>query len=842
MQCMFRFRNKILFFLVLNVVALATTVYAQTTVPETPEVQDIAFNKIISPNVAHFLEWITDTNKANLCGGHYLEPPEFAVYQNVPLPKNSPVKITAKKTVLLAENGESELHGDVTMTEPGREIVAQKVTLYRDGKSGEVKNGALFGDVHLREPGKLIVANTGDWDFTNKIITFNEAIYHMITESPTGIVSAWGRAKQAVRDALGIWKLHSVSYTTCAPTTNSWEIDSSRLTLDRNEGWGSSVNTLFYVKDVPVFYMPYFRFPIDKRRKSGFLYPAFGYSSVSGTKFSLPYYFNLATNYDFTLTPQFYSRRGVLTEGTFRYLTDESNGILDVGYIPHDSVFTQFRDSASANYAPSHALSRLMDASDDRGFISLHHQSFFGPKWSSQLDLNYVSDDYMLRDFASAPTVRDNDQLLDQLDVDYLSDHWQFLGRLQAFQTLHLLTDASMAADQYQRLPQLDLNGDFPDEKYGLNYQINTEFVNFDHNHDFVTGDAFNTGQRGNVQPGIDLPFNWSSIYIDPKLQLPTTFYALKPQLPYTQDDITRVLPIFSVDSGMFFNRDINFIGNKYTQTLEPRLFYLFVPRLNQDDIPLFDTLLPAFNFEQLFRSNRFSGLDRIGDADQIAFALTTRFLDSYTAEEKMHISVGQIYQLRRHTICINDDCTSDPLANSDFSPLVGEMQYSINPRWSATGDLAWDAHDKRVSTGDVGVSYNDNAHYIFNLGYNFVRNGDPSPDQPNDDLKRINTSLSWLLKERWHVIGSWNYNISHARPETYLYGIQYDNCCWAIRVVQSRTFTGVDPSLQNQYDKTIYLQFLLKGLGNVGTSDAGGLLAGSIGGYQDDFASGFKL
>lgn len=827
--------------LVFSAAAIATFAYAKT---EDTAVQEIAFNQLASPNVAQVLGWVTDKNTTNLCGGHYLEAPELIPYQNISSPKKASIKITAKKTVLLAENGESELHGDVTITQAGREIIAQKVTLYRDAKSGEIKNGALFGDVHLREPGKLVVANTGNWDFTNKIITFNQSIYHTITESPTGMVSAWGRAKQAVRDALGVWEFSKVSYTTCPPTTNSWEINSGTLTLNKNEGWGSSLNTVFYVKDVPVFYLPYFKFPTDKNRKSGFLYPAFGYSSESGTKFSLPYYFNLAPNYDLTLTPQLYSRRGVLTEAAFRYLTEEGNGTLDVGYIPHDSGFTQFRNAAPSKYTKptfTHALSRLTDASSDRGFVSAQQQNFFGPAWSSQLDINYVTDDYFLQDFSSIPTVRDNDQLLNQMEVNYLSDHWQFLGRLQAFQTLHPITQSPLAIDQYRRLPQLDFNGDFPQQKYGLNYQLNTEFVNFDHSHDFTTGKAVDVGQRINVQPEVDLPFNWSALKVDPQVQLPATFYALKPQLPYTKGDVTRAVPIFSVDNTMFFSRAINFIGNNYTQTLEPRLFYLFVPRVNQGDIPIFDTYLPAFNFEQLFRSNRFSGLDRIGDANQMALAVTTRFLDRYSAEEKMRMSVGQIFQFRQHSLVIASNFIPDPLANSDFSPLVGDFAYHINPEWSTKADIAWDAHDKRVSTGNFGVSYNDSSRYLFNLGYNFVRNGDPFNNQTYD-LKRISTSVAWLFKERWHAIGSWNYNISHTHPEAYLYGIQYDNCCWAVRVVRSQTFTGVDQNLSSQYDKAVYLQFLFKGLGNVGTSDAGGLLTSSIGGYHDDFASGFKL
>jgi len=806
------------------------------------EIQNIAFNKIASPNVANFLEWITDRDKSNLCGGHYLERPEFSAYQNPPPILGTETTVTAKKTVLLSEYGQSELHGDVTITQPGRELVAEKVTLYRDSKTGTVTNSALFGNIHLREYGKLVIANTGNWDFSKKIITLNNAIYHTTTTSPTGIVSAWGRAKQAIRDEMNVWHLSNVSYTTCPPTTNSWELDSSRLTLNKAEGWGSSVNTVLYASNIPVFYTPYFKFPIDKRRKSGFLYPSLGYSGISGTRITTPYYFNLAPNYDFTLIPQYYSRRGVLTEGDWRYITDHSSGTFAAGYIPHDALFTTFRNQAKTNYpTPNHARSLLENSTSDRGFISIQNKNIFNQHWSSQINANYVTDDYFLRDFSSVPTIRDNDQLLNQVDVNYSGDRWRFLGRMQAFQTLHPLTESSMPQDQYMRLPQLDLNGDLPDEKHGINYQISTEFVNFDHKHDFDTGKAVTTGQRINLQPGIDYPINFASFYLDPKLQLPATYYALSPQQPLTKTNVPRVLPIFSVDSGMFFNRDINFFSNAYTQTLEPRLFYLYVPEHNQNDIPIFDTVLPAFNFEQLFRTNRFSGLDRIGDANQFAMAVTTRFLDSETAEEKLRASIGQIYQIRQHSICINNDCSSDPLATHNLSPLVGDMEYHITPYWSTKGDVSWSAKDNRFTTIHLSLGYNQNAIYLFNLGYNFVRNGDPFQGK-NYDLKRFNTSVAWLFRERWHLIGNWNYNVTRSRPETYLYGIQYDNCCWAVRLIQSRTFTGLDPHLNNQFDNATYLQFLLKGLGNVGTSDAGSLLTNSIAGYHDDFATGLKF
>lgn len=804
------------------------------------------------------LGWVEDLNVKNLCGGYYLDP-EIILKNPIPLPfDKTPVSITATKPALISEYGESKLRGNVTITQPGREVTANEVTIYRDATSGHIKTGTLVGNVHLREYGKLVIAKDGTWDYQNKTMTLDDATYRMVRPTQAGNIYGWGKAKKVLRDALGVLKLNKASYSTCTPNNMTWEIWGNKIDLNKNTGRGSVTNALFYVKNTPVFYVPYYTFPIDKRRKSGFLFPVLGYSGEDGIKIGTPYYFNLAPNYDATLTPNLITKRGVLGEGEFRYLTQSSKGSINAEFIPNDRVFAQFQKDALTQYAnvtPKDFLTQLENASDNRAYLSLQNDTIFNSHWSSSLDINYVSDDYFLQDFKGSPDETDDDQLLNRGDVKYDSEHWNFLGRLQAFQTLHPINVAPFADDQYRRLPQLDLSGNYPDEKYGLDYKLNSEFVNFDLNHDndLLTGKLMPIGGRLNIQPIVSDPMNWAGGYFTPGLQLPITDYDLRHNIIDIQNDqtndITRVLPIITADAGLFFSRALSLFNGNYSQTLEPRMYYLFVPVHNQNDIPLFDTTLNSFTYDQLFQNNRFSGIDRIGDANQVSLALTTRFLDGYTAEEKFNASIGQEYLFHRHDVCLPNsagiiDCSSDPLANNNISPLVGQLQYNFTPKWSATANIAYDVSAHQTNNGAVNLTYQNGVNRIATIGYNYVWQGEPNTDGTPANLSRVNFGFAVPIKERWNVVGDWYYNLSHEHSISYFYGIEYESCCWAVRLVQNQNYIGTDPgpNQSNNFKRSIYLQFLLKGLGSVGNSDAGSLLTSQIPGYRDNFALGPKI
>lgn len=791
------------------------------------------FNTLPAPEIANFLGWVNAPNK-NLCGGYYQEPP---IVVNYPTPgdvKKTTTTITSNHQVFYAQKGTSILTGNVMITQPGIEITADKVILYRDTKTGKVTDADLIGHVHLQEYGKLIVGNHGHVYFKTNDAVVDNGVYYL--SSNGGQLHFWGRLKQVLRDKNGVLTLHHASYSACQPANSMWHFTSTKVRLDKKGGSGSAANSLFFVKGVPVFYIPYLWFPINTERKTGFLFPTFGHSQDSGYKLYLPFYLNLAPNYDAFITPKIYSKRGVLMDGIFRYLTETSSGQLQLDYIYNDHEFSKFKNDSAEKYPSSDKyLQSLEDNGNNRAAFAFQNQSQFNEHWSNHTELNYVTDDYFTYDFGDLPSEINEDQLPNRFDLNYDDEHWRFLGRVQGFQTLQQLEDHPLY--QYNRLPQLDLTAMYPDQKYGLTYQLNNEFVYFDnHKYEFaaqnIPQNRIPRGSRINIQPAVNLPLNWGGAYLDPKLQAQGSFYSLSNQKPNLDTSISRVLPIFDLDSGLIFERTLNLFNNQYTQTLEPRLFYLYVPEKNQDNIPFFDTNLSTFNFDNLFRTNRFSSIDRLGDANQFSLALTSRFLGANSGQEKLRASIGEILAIQKHNICDeNNNCAADPLTEDHSSPLYGELKYSLTDYWSATGDLAWNFNQHQINSTDLTVQYNANNEQLFNIGYNYLANGDVYKNKPVD-LNRIDVSTSWLVWQRWRIFGEWNYYLSYHNTQNYLYGLQYDSCCWAIRFIFARVPRGTD-----NFDRQFYVQVLLKGIGNIGEGgNAGTLLNERISGFKDSF------
>ena len=668
-----------------------------------------------------------------------------------------------------------------------------------------------------------------------------------MTDTPKGLANVWGRARLAISNSSGILRLSRATYSTCSPKATVWSLWSNKLKLDRNTGRGEATNALIYLQKVPVFYTPYINFPIDKRRKSGFLLPTYMYSAKSGVGISIPYYLNLAPNYDATFSPRFFASRGVLLNGLFRYLTTNDTGKADFSYVPYDRAFVAFRDStvspgfSSPNYQPFKALQKN---SDSRMALGLQNDSRFDEHWQSTLKVNYASDDYFLHDFGSISSTVDNDQLLNRADISYSGYRWNFLGRLQGFQTLHPITD-NKVKDQHKRLPQLNLAGDFPDGWGGLNSRLDSEIVNFVHRDDFYGEnlEPIVSGARVHVMPGVSKSINWLGGCVTPRIQLPTTGYSVCDRNSQgTSNDAVRSYPLTSIDSNMVFRRNVNFLHSKYTQTLEPRVFYLFVPEIDQSGLPLFDTYLPPFDFSGLFRTNRFSGIDRVGDANQVTLAASTRLLNDY-GQEELNIGIGQIISFRRHQITINSGSrglvafNQDPLEHENLSPLVGQVQYLISPRMNAKLNAAWDPNYQHLNTLGANLQCINNLEQVVNFWYNYVLQGDQWPKDRAVDLSRIGLSAGWKIRESWHIIGSLNYNVSYERAQNYFYGLEYDSCCWAMRVVHAKDFINIDIDGKGNYDSRFYLQFLFKGFSNLDLGRQGEGLAKQISGYLDKFA-----
>ncbi len=807
--------------------------------------------------IARILDW--EQMPINICGGFYREPDIVTRFPNPPNFQTQKTTITADRPVFFSLKGTSTLEGNVTVIQPGRQVLANRAYLNRDPQTGKISTIDLVGDVHYRESGKLIVAKRTHIDLKNKFANLESAVYRFTKKTSNGILNAWGTLRSGEREATGILNLYHATYSTCPPTTDTWRVKAEHLRLDRESGEGTATNSILDIKNIPVFYVPYFSFPIDDRRKTGFLFPTFSFlSSTNGSTISAPFYFNLAPNYDATYIPTFFSKRGLQSNLLFRYLTEMSSGAFNFSVLPDDKVFEKFQQNAARNFlsVPNEAvfLKQLQNDSSSRFSGSYTNYTTFDEHWSDNLNFNYVSDDYYLQDFGNTPIIANADQLLEEADLNYQGTNWRFLGRFQGYQTLHPINEAPIQ-NQYNRLPELTLDGDYPNEDGGLDYELHTQLINFDQQRNFVNGQPVVVGQRYHLEPGISLPIGNSSGYIKPQLLIDETDYQLSDrEINLNQvgfpASVSRTLPIFDVDGGLFFDRQMQFLDKSYDQTLEPRVYYLYVPYANQDNIPIFDTNLPPFNFSQLFQTNRFVGLDRIGDANQVSTALTTRFLNEDSGEQRLRMSVGEIFYLQKRRVCDDITCADDPTHNDNNSPVIGELQYNLNQAWSIVSDLAWDVNRNNTNNGDVNLLYNTDPRHIFTLGYSYLRDGDILnpvanplinsaliPSSSVNNLNRINLGAAWPLTQHWSAIGDWNYNISHSHPQVYFYGAQYDACCWAMRLLVSRTITAENPNGQNQFVNQFYVQLQLKGLGNVGNNDPSSILASMLPGYQDIFS-----
>jgi LPS-assembly protein len=836
------------------------------------------------------LGWV-QTND-NRCGGHYIEAP-FASSE-APLVDNKLIRITSNE-LLFAQHGTSIGQGEVTITRFGQQIIASKAYLYRDPTTGKLNAIELLDNVTLREPNSFFIANRGSFNLETKAeslhdILYRTAIYSNPQNRPATPsvqelqqtrhvyqLSAWGKATLFNQDKPKIYEFDQASYSTCPPTSLAWQVKASHIELNKEAGRGSATHAKILVNGVPIFYAPYLSFPIDARRKSGFLWPIMGISDDKlGPNFGLPYYWNMAPNYDMTITPAYLSKRSAKLSDLFRYLSPNTRGELNLEVLPHDPEFIRFQKEMEAYYShldpelPANQatlgkLNQLKNNSALRYAMNWENKTRFNEHWSSNVDFNYVSDDYYLRDIDKNFNQITQNQLLQLAELDYKGQNWNFITRFQGYQTLHPVDEKTYFRNQYTRFPQFIFNGDYPDRAGGFEYFIDNEATHFDIRHNPGLDLTLPIGNRLNTQPGIARPINLPYLSVVPRLQFALTKYSLGNVDDTNPENPGRALPIIDVDAATYLDRNIKLFGYNFSQTLEPRAYYTYIPYRNQNDLPIFDTTVNTLTYDQLFIYNRFSGIDRINDANQIAMGLTTRLIDQQTGVEKVKAALGQIvyFRDRKVTLCQTTGDFICPPSTSDFagsgvkdvdnnnkrmlSPLSGLLTYMVNPNWSATANTIWNPQTRNLDNQSIGVHYQPlSTLKVINFGYNFVRKGDvlagDRADSSASNLSSTDLSLNWPILRDWTAIGRWTQNWNHKHFQNLLYGLQYDSCCWAIRLVTGRAFVGLTPNNTFQYNTQFYMHFALKGLGSVPVygGDPSQLLNTNISGIQNTFGRDF--
>jgi LPS-assembly protein len=578
--------------------------------------------------------------------------------------------------------------------------------------------------------------------------------------------------------------LDKVLFTSCDKENESWVLKASSLHLDFTENEGRARHARLEFMSVPFLYLPYMSLPIEGR-KTGFLAPNFGTSNASGTEISIPYYFNIAPNQDATLTPRYYSKRGMQYVGEYRYLHRRHKGELDAEYLPDDKEYGE----------------------EDRTYVELNHDSNPGHGWRTKLHYAYASDGDYLADFWNNLSASSLTHLERNLDIDYQAPEWRAKAKIQNFQTL----DETIAAVDrpYQRLPQLQLVTNPYILDNGIETNASAELVMFDRSEGV-------TGTRFDVAPEFAWPYRAAAGFIDPAVKWRYTQYQLENQGALYPAQVTRSVPQVSLDSGLFFERDAGSgQGGDLIQTLEPRLYYLYVPYREQDDIPVFDTTLPLFSYSELFRDNRFSGIDRIGDANQVSFSLSTRFLND-SGNELLLASLGQIYYFQDREVVLPGEV---PRTRSQ-SVMAGVLRSQWSRQVEASASVEWDQIENQVDKGSVKFRYQFSRDKITHLAYRYEK----------DAIDQVDFSVLWPLRQQWKAYARYYYSFLDTIALETVGGIEYESCCWAMRVVYRDYISDLATDTRND---SIWFQLELKGLASVGrkvrSAFETGLLPGTL-------------
>jgi LPS-assembly protein len=655
------------------------------------------------------------------------------------------------------------------------------------------------GSVIVRRRGQTLYADSLDYSLTENTLTAtgnvrvnrlgdelsgDQAFYDLDTESgyidyPIYRLREFGARGQAnrivvrVRDRL---RAERATYTNCAVGNDDWYLRVNRLDLDRLRDAGVARNATVYFKGLPILYTPYLDFPLSSRRKTGFLPPSIGTTDKSGFEFTLPFYWNIAPNRDYTIAPRFLSRRGVLVDNEFRYL--ERN----------------FRGEARAAILPDDRLKQ-----DSRWAYSVQHLHRFSDRLTGYLDLQGVSDDTYFVDLSDQIAATSITNLPREGGMRYFGDWWDLLARLQRFQTLQ--DPLAPVTPPYARLPQILLNA-ARQNVGGFDLRFFGEAVNFDHPTQV-------SAIRQVYYPSVAYPMRRGFFYVTPKVGFNyTSYYYRDSNRPNDQ----RSLPIVSVDSGMTFERETGLFGRDFIQTLEPRLYYLYIPFTNQDQLPLFDTAVADFNLAQIFTENQFSGWDRINDANQLTAAVTSRLLEPSSGAEWVRATFGQRFYFKQQEVTLGDQVPR----STNRSDLLAAVTGSLWRTWFLDTGLQYSIDDNQSQKFNVALRHQPQPGKVVNLGYRFTR----------DVLEQVDVSAQWPLSRRWTGLARYNYSLIDSTLLEALIGLEYNAGCWVARVVAHRFVTGVD-----ERSSTLFLQLELSGLSRLG-SDPLGVLRSNIFGY----------
>jgi LPS-assembly protein len=775
--------------------------------------------------VAEFDDWVeshTCSQASNiLCAGYY---------KPLPLPpagtqgSAQPIKVTADSANFVAK-GTSVFTGNVIAAQGDKVIYADRAEVVHNATTGELETITAFGHVKIMQPGMRVDGSKAIAYVGEHRESLDNPVYRIYDRHARGV------ATSVVITDDNKMVLKNSTYTTCAPGSNAWYLKASSIDLDKESGRGEAWNARMYAKDVPIFYFPYVNFPIDKRRQTGFLQPAIEDSTLNGWTFTAPYYLNLAPNYDATISTNYMTLRSFKFDTVFRYLTRHSSGAFNFDFLPHDRAYQALRNEAYSDTSfmtstdPNDVVRRNdLKPHDFRYRFAWKDNTYFTPNWLLTTDYTTASDGNYLFDFkpSSSNYITDQNSNIYALQRAALQNYSKFgvlRAQIEHYEVFQVL-DGPGGTEQLSKLPVVDFNSiDIP-VALGVNTFGIASYANFRPNVIEGSGTTLTYGQRYHIRPGVSYPITHPGWFVLPRFQLNYVQYT---DLNVSPTDLANgvnpnnpnlAIPMYDLKTGMIFERNTKFRNTAFQQTLEPLLYYLYVPSKNQNALPNLDSGLLTFDYNQVFRDNRYTGGDYVSDANQLGMGIATRFYDS-SGEEFGMAAIGKIKYFRNNLLIIDEELDN---TNTSWSPYALVAKLRIAPDYNFEANLA--TTNKTTETASFQIQYNPSPVRVINFSYQYVADSEPDDltGLLNSNLSQVSVSSAWQIAAPWRVLGKVNYDLRFHRFLETIAGVEYHTCCTALRVIWSRIWLP-EISTNHGHDNVLKIQFIFKGVAGVGTA-----------------------
>lgn len=735
------------------------------------------------------------------CEGFYVER-----NQRIKHDTEAPISIEADQVQGSSEAQTSRFDGNVVITQLRSQ--SHSSTACYDKLNNQA---SLFGDVLISHTGVRMLGDHASVDLTKDQGQLDNALFavadaHLRGQSNTLNFDFLGDTQFVTMDEGYI--------TFCEPSSDAWKMSAEDIELDFAEGWGEASHIKLKIQDVPVFYIPWMNFPLDDRRKTGFLYPSFQLKSGESS-LSTPYYINLAPNYDATLTPRYFEHRGAMLEGEFRYLNEWGMNRFSGGFLNDDNDYPSEDDRQLLN----------VPAGEDRWSFHYDHIGKIND-WKTEVNFNRVSDDDYISDFGGL-LKRSTDGTVDQTaKASWAGEHLAISTQLRSYQ----ITDKDeVDSDQYKMLPDLAISGlwtDFGAWRPSLFVQT-SYFDRVGDEEDLNSlerAQSVGSAMRGASEFTLDYDLRKTWGFLTPGVSVYASQYRLNGYDEQLFDSSAGyTLPSAHVSGGLFFERSTSLFGQGFLQTLEPQVMYAYIPYENQDDIPIFDAKDADLTYNQLFEPNRFTGSDRVGDTSQVSLGITSRLIDD-NGNQILQARAGTIVYLKDRKVDLtnnHDQVKSNTDNDYDVSNYVGEVRYSPFTRWSYQFDFEWSDRLNQTERSSHGILYRQDQDHVATLRYNEKKDGLSNREE------FLEFSTGWKVTPFWSLFHRWEYDLTLDRTSDIMNGIEYNTCCWRASVVYRNYYTGDQEvvesngvtELRDEFDNGIFFMFELKGLAGTGSS-----------------------